>query len=147
MQVMFSYLFILFESSLILLFKFWQFLIKMSSPELKTREDQLWTYLASVGKPILNLASLEARFSAENILVSVWRIGIVHVLVEPDSQVGHLALAEVRHPDVPTIPDTGHLESSSVSLRGTREGTLRYRLFDLLLNPSSLNLEIISPEI
>jgi hypothetical protein len=69
------------------------------------------------------------------------------VLVEPDSQVGHLALAEVRHPDVPTIPDTGHLECSSVSLRRTRVGTLRYRLFDLLLNPSSLNLLIISHEI
>jgi len=79
-------------------------------------EQLLWTYLASVCKPILNLATREARLSAEDILVSVRGIGIVHVLVEPDSQVGHLALAEVGHPDVTTIPDTGHLECSCVSL-------------------------------
>jgi hypothetical protein len=38
------------------------------------------------------------------------------VLVEPDSKLGHLALAEVGHTDVPTIPDTGHLECPSVSM-------------------------------
>ena len=80
------------------------------------REEQLCTYLASVSKPILNLASRETRFSAENLLVSVRGIRIIHVLVEPDSKLGHLALAEVGHPDVPTIQDTGHLECSSVSV-------------------------------
>jgi hypothetical protein len=69
------------------------------------------------------------------------------VLVEPDSKLGHLALAEVGHTDVPTIPDTGHLECSSVSMRRTLLGNLRHWLFDLLLNPSSLVEEIISPEI
>jgi hypothetical protein len=74
-------------------------------------------------------------------------IRIIHVLVEPDAQLAHLALAEVGHADVPTIPDTGHLECPGVSMRRALLLSLRYRLFDLLLNPSSLIDSIIPREI